>query len=128
MSVRHGGRSYLARSDKLGPDNFYLPNLLGGSIEFDVDLSSAGCSCNAALYLVSMPGRNPDGSPRKGPGDYYCDGNNVGGSYCPEFDIMEANTYAFQATPHKCNRPSASGHYDSCDGAGSCWQKGQSTG
>ena len=75
-----------------------------------------------------MPGKEWDGTPRRGGGDYYCDGNNVGGSFCPEFDIMEANTYAFQATPHKCNSPSDKGHYDWCDGAGSCWQKGQATG
>jgi len=124
FNVRHGGRSYLATSDKLGPDNFYKPNLRGGSLEYTVDVSTAGCSCNAALYLVRGPGKNEDGSYRLSPSDdYYCDGNKVGGAYCPEFDIMEANTYAFQATPHKCNKPSDKGWYDWCDGAGSCWQK-----
>lgn len=67
-------------------------NLLGGSIAYDVDISKSGCSCNAALYLISMPGKDMDGKPGQGgDGDYYCDANNVGGQWCPEFDIMEAN-------------------------------------
>ena len=122
LAMSHGGRAYLAWSDKVGPDNFYTPNLRGGSIEFTVDLASAGCSCNAALYLVRMPGKNGDGSPRpSSSNDFYCDGNNVGGSYCPEHDIMEANTYAFQATAHKCGRPNGNGVYNWCDGGGQCW-------
>ena len=39
MIIPHGGRSYLATSNALGPDNFYGVNLLDGSIEYDVDLS-----------------------------------------------------------------------------------------
>jgi len=60
LTVKHDGRTYLGVSERssgsLDPHGWYIPNLVGGSIEFDVDLSQAGCSCNAALYLVSMPG------------------------------------------------------------------------
>jgi len=96
--------------------------LLGGSIEYDVDLSQSGCSCNAALYLILMPARDTNGIPEKGDGDYYCDANMVGGHWCPEFDIMEANTYAWHTTPHKCDPPTDKGHYNNCDRGGSCFQ------
>ena len=45
---------------------FYL---LGKKLSFNVNIASAGCGCNAALYLVSMGGQ---------PG--YCDANFVGGT------------------------------------------------
>ena len=44
----------------------------------------------------------------------------VGGNYCPEFDIMEANQWCSQTTAHKCNAPS-NGHYSSCDRGGNGW-------
>jgi len=84
-----------------------------------VDLSQLGCGCVAALYLVSMPGKKQDGT--FDPSDdklYYCDANQVGGVYCPEFDIMEANTYSLRSTPHKCDAPDSMGHYWSCDRGG----------
>ena len=66
-----------------------------------------------------MPGKDWDGNYVKGgQGDYYCDANQVGGTFCPEFDIMEANKFSWQTTSHKCNAPSGNGHYDWCDGAG----------
>ena len=93
MTIPHGSRAYLAHTDALGPDNFYLPNVNGGYWEYDVDLSQSGCSCNAAFYLVSMPGHDYNGNPDPSEhNDYYCDANQVGGVWCPEFDIMEANT------------------------------------
>ena len=41
---------------------------------------------------------------------------------------MEANKFAFQATPHKCNNPRDKGWYDWCDGRGSCFQKAHESG
>ena len=122
LTIPHNGRSYLAVRDRAGssldPHGWYIPNLVGGSIEFDVNLSQAGCSCNAALYLVSMPGynANQDEDPSSG-GDYYCDANNVGGVWCPEMDIMEANSYAWHTTPHHCDAPQGK-HYTNCDRGG----------
>ena len=49
----------------------------------------------------------------------YCDANAVGGYWCPEFDIMEANMYGFQTTGHTCDAPT-DGVYDNCDTAGQC--------
>ena len=55
---------------------YYQAKLLGQSLSYTIDLSEVGCSCNAALYLVSMPGfnrSNPLPDPRGG--DYYCGAN-----------------------------------------------------
>jgi hypothetical protein len=74
--------------------------------------------CNAAFYMVSMPGYNQNQQPDKSQGgDYYCDANQVGGVWCPEMDIMEANTYAWHMTPHTCDSPSGK-HYWNCDKGG----------
>ena len=121
FTLPHSGRTYLGTKDGNGgfsPDMFYSPNLVGGSIEWDMDLSQAGCGCNAALYLISMPGYKSDGSPDPSQGgDFYCDANQVGGVWCPEMDIMEANTYAWHMTPHTCDSPSGK-HYWNCDKGG----------
>jgi len=88
--------------------------MLGGSLEYDVDLSSVGCGCITAVYSVLMPAVD-------NPSDFgYCDANKVDDSWCPEFDIMEANKYAFRATGHTCDAPDASGKYHQCDRGGQC--------
>lgn len=98
---------------------FYQPDLLGGSIEYDIDIGNVDCRCNAAFYMVSSPGKNEDGSLNAGPAnDYYCDANYVGNQWCPEMDLMEANKYAFRMTPHTCDAPNNNGHYYNCDRGG----------
>jgi len=70
-----------------------------------------------------MPAKDINGNPIAGKGgDYYCDANMVGGNWCPEFDIMEANTYAWHTTPHKCDAPNDKGHYNNCDRGGDCFE------
>ena len=65
-----------------------------------------------------MPARNESGALDPGPnGDYYCDANQVGGTFCPEFDIMEANKYSWRTTAHTCDDPKL-GHYINCDKKG----------
>ena len=81
-------------------------------MEYDVDLSTVSCGCNAALYVISMPGVGSDGLPfESSDGMHYCDAAAVGGNYCPEFDIMEANQYAYRATSHSCDTP-VNGYYN----------------
>ena len=50
---------------------------------------------------------------------YYCDANQVGGAFCPEFDIMEANIWAYRGVNHHCDEPN-NGHYTDCDRHGTC--------
>lgn len=90
-------------------------------MEYDVDLSKVSCGCNAALYMISMPGVSANGQPfESSDGMHYCDAAKVGGNYCPEFDIMEANEWAYRACSHSCNTPNSNGFYDWCDGPGKC--------
>jgi hypothetical protein len=118
-TLKHNSGAKLMTSSWMDPNQFYQPDLLGGSIEYDIGLNDVGCGCNAAFYMVSSPGKNENGSLNPGPaGDYYCDANNVGGQWCPEMDLMEANKYAWRMTPHKCDAPNGSGHYYNCDRAG----------
>ena len=91
-----GGRAYLSLEKATNPETYFKPKLLGGFVEFDADISQSACGCVAAFYTVSMPGRFPDGSYNPAEkSQYYCDANAVGGNYCPEFDLMEANQKAF---------------------------------
>ena len=114
------GRVYLSNTQMFDKTQYFTPSLLGGSMEYDVDLSQAGCSCNAALYFIGMPAKNQDGSYRAGEdGMYYCDANFVGGAFCPEFDIMEANIWAYRGVNHHCDEPN-NGHYSWCDKPGTC--------
>jgi hypothetical protein len=69
-----------------------LPNLLGQTIRFTIDLSSSTCNCNAALYLVDFPTTATT--------DFYCDAQYPYPQSCVELDLLEANTHAFQATAH----------------------------
>lgn len=125
VTIPYNYRGYLAINDSLGPNNFYKPNMLNGTIAYDVDLSQAGCSCNTAVYLTKMPARNKsDGEPLPGSDKaYYCDANGAFGEFCPNFDIMEANTYAFQVKPKRCDPPpNIYEVYSKCDGVGQCLQ------
>jgi len=104
------------------PDSIAQFQLLGRTLSFTVDLSEVGCACNLAFYLIAAPGRGIDGEPnrgnhREGAPPFYCDANKVGGQWCPEIDLMEANNHVFQATPHRCE-PSVEGHYELCDRGG----------
>jgi hypothetical protein len=72
--------------------------LKGQEFTFDVELSTLPCGFNAALYFVGMS-ENEGGAEN---GTKYCDAQAVGGTFCSEMDIMEANTQAQQYTTHAC--------------------------
>ena len=95
-----GGRAYLSTQMMFDIDAYYKPNLLGGSMEYDVDVSKAVCGCNATVYMVSMP-EAPASATVDSMG--YCDAAGPWGKYCTEFDIMEANYKAFRAVNHTCD-------------------------
>ena len=120
ITLQGGGRVYIGDvpSDIITPESFYQINLLGKTLVFDVDLSNVGCSCNGALYLVNMPAYGPKQQPAPGAnGDFYCDANAVGGTYCPEMDVMESNKFAMASTAHTCQLLPPH-FYPSCDHAG----------
>ncbi len=81
-------------------------HLAGQTLSFELDLSEAGCGCNAAVYLVAMPrmGLNPTTC-----GDHYCDANSVCGATCAEIDLVEANKAAFVSTVHVADDPNGEG-------------------
>ena len=120
ITLNGGGRVYLgnSNSDGLSPQAYYEIDLFNKRLTFDVDMSSVGCNCNGALYLVSMPAYNSGQQPQPGDNnEYYCDANQVGGTYCPEMDIMEANKFAMASTAHTCQYVPPH-YYSSCDRGG----------
>ena len=100
LPSRNGARVYLADECVEGAysrTRFAAVPLLGRTLAFSVDLSSADCGCNAAFYLTSMR-QNSDAGLCDG--DFYCDAANVCGVRCVELDLMEANRRAFHSVLH----------------------------
>ena len=120
ITLSRGGRVYLSSnaSNDIKLGSFWEMPVLGKRLSFDVDMSDVGCNCNGALYLVSMPAYNSAQQPEPGKtSEYYCDANQVGGTYCPEMDVFEANKYAMASTAHTCDYH-APHYYSSCDRGG----------
>ena len=120
ITLTAGGRIYLgdSSSDTITADSFYNMPLLGKRLKFDVDLSAVGCSCNGALYFITMPGYNSGQQPEPGKnGEYYCDAQGKIGLYCPEMDVMEANKFAMASTAHTCQYQPPH-YYSACDHGG----------
>ena len=91
-------RVYFQNGDKNDPDDYFTVNLLGGSLEYDVDLSKVdGCNCVTALYGVRMPAAGDNATGQK-----YCDASGLEGSYCPTFDFMKANQFGLHSAAHSC--------------------------
>ena len=78
FSIGKNSRVYFTTDDKMGPNNWYMPNLLGGSIEYDLDISQTGGSCDFAVYLTRMPWVDENGDPApQSDKTYYCDANGI---------------------------------------------------
>lgn len=105
-----GQRVELIWSETIEPTQIFAPNLLGGSVEFDADISNTDCGCASALTVFKAPALSAGTY-----GDYYCDGNGVGGNYCPSIDILTANVFGAQTAPKYCSPPSPEGWYGWCE-------------
>jgi hypothetical protein len=83
-------------------------NLLGGYVEFDVDVSNVELAVNANLYAIA-PDIGPDGFQS----GEYCDGavhDNDGIPYCMELDFVESNgNCGAAATLHTIPGPGSDG-------------------
>ena len=86
LNIKFNNRGYLAKVNEVDPAQYFKINVLGAILTYDVDLSKAGCGCVASLYMTRMPAEANVYDPFR-----YCDANQNGGYFCPEFDIMEAN-------------------------------------
>jgi len=94
------------KMDTMPLSNFHNFTLFDKEVSYDIDLSKVGCSCNAALFFVTMPGFNEDGTVATGNDPhlpFYCDANDIGGVFCWEHDTIEGNMYNMAVTPHTCN-------------------------
>ena len=86
MTVAGSVRLYQASSSAWSEPRIGRLHLLGKRLRFSVDLSRVECSCNAAVYLVSMRTAS------------YCDANTA--PSCTELDLLEANLHAMQTAVH----------------------------
>ena len=55
LQYDYNNRMYLSTVDAIDTSRYFRANLLGGGVQYDVDLSKAGCGCVTALYNVLMP-------------------------------------------------------------------------
>ena len=116
IDVRYNSRTYVLADDASASrcagrqhgDDYDCVDYAGGAyklagktLKYTVDLSSAGCGSNAAIYMVAMPQQHS----ATHCADHYCDANAVCGAACIEVDLMEANKVAFVSTVHTADDP-----------------------
>jgi hypothetical protein len=70
LNFDYNNRMYLATSreedpESVDPTKYFKPNMLGGSMEYDVNLSQVGCGCVTALYTILMPSVDENVDPWK---------------------------------------------------------------
>lgn len=70
----------------------YMHDYLGGTMEFDVDLSEVDCACASGLYLVEAHGENCYNKAKDGTVD----------PQCARVELMEANKHGFTAASYPC--------------------------
>ncbi len=82
VTIGMNNNLFIQNSPEDGSNNAYKPGIRGGSIEYDVDLSSMDCGCVSGMYLVQFDNgctQDPlDGQPN-----------------CKTIDVMQANPYGF---------------------------------
>ena len=61
MTMNGKDRAYLSWSETPEPHSYFKPNLVGGYMSYDVDISNVPCGCVTALYQTLMPARTENG-------------------------------------------------------------------
>ncbi len=113
-----GTRIWVGKNGQMEANSYVYFNLLNKTLSYSIDMSNVPCSCNAALFWVTMPGFLKDGRPApSAKGNFYCDANKVWGNWCWEFDSIEGNSHVMKVTPHTCNAQPG-GYIGSCDRSG----------
>ena len=100
-----GNKGYLVNDPWLDIDepNMFKPNLLGATVEYDIDLSKADCGCLDKLSLAAMPATIGDSGYDRSDRLYYCDANiEKKGAHCSEVNLMKANKYALETVMRNC--------------------------
>ncbi|KAL1520625.1 hypothetical protein AB1Y20_022199 [Prymnesium parvum] len=95
LTLRGNRRGYLALApaELWGDIAYDRLRLLGKTLRVTIDVSRVGCGCNAALYLVSMPAADDEGSG-------YCDIQSAPARRCLEVDLFEGNVKAAGVALH----------------------------
>lgn len=57
MYMHDRDRAYLSWAPEPEPYSYFKPNLLGGYMSYDIDLSEMPCGCITALYQTMMPAK-----------------------------------------------------------------------
>ena len=75
-----------------GADYSFKPDLRGGMIEYDIDMSWNDCGCVSSLYLVANDNE-------------WCsqDAQIDDDVHCPSIDVMQANNYGFNVGANSCS-------------------------
>eukprot|EP00040_Diaphanoeca_grandis_P028196 m.162243 g.162243 ORF g.162243 m.162243 type:complete len:328 (-) comp31269_c2_seq2:27-1010(-) len=80
-------------------------NLLGGSVDFDIDVSQVKVGVNANIYTISPEFKQPYFNK-----SFYCDGAATGDNWCTEVDWIESNgNCGGQTTLHTVEGPGTTG-------------------
>ena len=90
------------KDDQLSDNSVWKPGVRGGSISYDIDVSSVGSGCVSGLYLVESS-------------DFGCTDNplDTTNPQCRSIDLMQANLYGFETKPHPCSN-------GTCDAVSQC--------
>jgi len=100
------GSSYLyfvtGPVDEEGPGEFWQTPLMDRVFSYSVDLSNLACDCVISAYFLAMS-------------DQFCDAGSQP-TRCPEYDIMEGNSFTVTSTIHECQGDP--NNWESCDMGG----------
>jgi len=99
---------FFSESPTLDKNAYFKPDLLGGFMQYEVDLSKVGCNCVTQVLGLAMPAVDETADEFG-----YCTAHSS--EKCPQQNIMVANKYGFKANTRSCEAPNADGIFEECD-------------